>query len=95
MRLTDAVGLSLYLTRPPGSQTGQTAWAPRFRGYGEGSRRELRVREPRLKDMSNTNEDGVRHAIAARERGRGKVRTATTVAAVSSVAAAGGPGRSR
>src|SRR5690242_12171554 len=63
--------------------------AAKLRGYGEGSRREFRVREPRLKDMSNTNEDGVRHAIAARERGRDKVRTATTAVAVASVAAAG------
>ena len=42
-----------------------------------------------MADMSNAHRDALRRAKAARENGRAKVRSATTVVTLSSVAAAG------
>src|SRR6185437_3637712 len=56
----------------------------------EGSCRDFRARDRRMSDMSSARRnDGVRQAVAARERGRAKVRSATTTVTVASVVTAG------
>src|SRR5580700_2717732 len=63
--------------------------AAELRANREGTSRRLRVPERRMTDMNSAHRDQVRLAVAARERGRSKVRSATTAVSLASVAAAG------